>query len=580
MSKRFRALLVVLILSLAGFAIYPTFEWYFIYDDAQRELLSSSRLVLVDEAQKRAQETLQTITNSLSENPEATIDEEYSFILDVAKSNYELDGAEVPETMNVVAILNSFTSEQEAFSAVEQHYFQELDAQKSKKSRLIQLGLDLFGGVRLILSPDETSLTEQFGAAPDNAQISDAVDVAVEVLNSRIDAFGVSEPQIRKNDNNQISVEIPGDNDPDRVQTLLSGKGSLNFVLVDESGTDELILLQRDEPGWNHEVDGDPDFIDANSQVVEYITKDQYGLEQRVRWIAIYRNPEENGLLGQYIVDASTGHDPITGRPTVNFSLNNEGADIFAKLTRDNAGQSLAIVMDDRVRAYAQIRGEIPGGQGSISGFTIEESADIALVLRTAALPVKLNVESQQSIGASISEGAVQAGLRASLLAFVVVVLFMLVYYRGAGFIAGTVLVVNLLMMLAILSAFNLTLTLTSIAAIILTVGMSVDANVIVFERIKEEYAYGKSVRASIDAGFAKALWTVVDANITTFIAVLFLSQVTTGPVQGFAVTLSVGIVTSMVSALFYARLIFDFGCETLVWKKLSIAWGPRKEQT
>lgn len=577
MSKRFRFFLIVLILVLSGLAIYPTFEWYFLYDDTTREILSASRLTLRDSARMDARAALTELKELVLNDGEAPVPGEYSFLVGAAKDNYELDEKEVPDNWTAELLLESFLNEQEAFSGIERHYFQKLEGQKSKKIRIVQLGLDLFGGVRMILTPDSNSLEEQYGRVPSDEELDEAVDIAVEVLTSRIDAFGVSEPQIRKQQNRQISVEIPGDNDPERIQALLSGKGSLNFILVDEEATEEIITLQRDNPGWDYLVDGEPGFVQGDSRVSEYITKDEFGLEQRVRWIVIYRNPEENGLPGQYITDARTSQDPITGRPLVNFTLDGEGSDIFAKLTRDNAGKSLAIVMDDKVRAYAQIQGEIPGGQGSISGFNQQESNDISLVLRTAALPVKLNVENQETVGASIGAQTIQAGIRAAAVAFILVILFMLIYYRGAGFIAATVLVFNLIMLIATLSVFNLTLTLTSIAAIVLTVGMSVDANVIVFERIKEEYLIGKSVRASIDAGFKKAFWTIMDANITTFIAALFLSQVTTGPVQGFAVTLSVGIVTSIISALFYARLVFDVGCEAIGWKKLSITWKKKE---
>ncbi len=580
MSKRFRFFLVVIILALSILAIYPTFEWYFLYDENQREILSSSRLVLRDSARADARIVLDELKDIVADDESAPLPDKYSFLANSAEENYALDEREPPKPWTVKLVLESFLTEQEAFSSIERYYFDNLEKQKGKKNRIIQLGLDLFGGVRLLLRPDEESIEEQYGRSPTETELDEALDVAMEVLTSRIDAFGVSEPQIRKQRDQQISLEIPGDNDPERIQALLSGKGSLFLVLVDEEATDQLIALQRVNPGWDYLIDGTPEFVQNDSRVAEYVTKDEFGLEQRVRWIVIYRNPEENGILGEYITDARTAQDPITGRPLVSFTLDAEGADIFAKFTRDNVGKSLAIVMDDRVRAYAQIQSEIPNGQGSIQGFTQQESSDIALVLRTAALPVKLNVESQETVGASIGATAIQAGIQAVSIAFILVILFMLVYYKGAGTIAGSVLIFNLLMLIATLSVFNLTLTLTSIAAIVLTVGMSVDANVIVFERIKEEYLAGKSIRASIDAGFKKAFWTIMDANITTFIAAFFLSQVTTGPVQGFAVTLSVGIVTSMISALFYARLVFDIGCEAIGWKKLSIAWKKRVVQS
>jgi preprotein translocase subunit SecD len=242
-------------------------------------------------------------------------------------------------------------------------------------------------------------------------------------------------------------------------------------------------------------------------------------------------------------------------------------------MSRDNVGTSLAIVMDGKVRAYAQISEEIPGGQVMMQGFDLEDANDISRVLRTAALPVDLEIISLQQVGASLGEDAIQAGIQAILLGFALVIVFIILYYLGSGLVATVGLMINMFMIIAFLSAFNLTLTLTSIAGLILTVGMAVDANVIIFERIKEEFRLGKSAGASIQAGYQKAFWTIMDANLTTFIAALFLSYLGTGPVQGFAVTLAVGIVFSVFSALFVTRLLFDFGTDVLKSPKLSISW-------
>ncbi|HKJ86683.1 MAG TPA: protein translocase subunit SecD, partial [Spirochaetia bacterium] len=334
--------------------------------------------------------------------------------------------------------------------------------------------------------------------------------------------------------------------------------------------------LQQLQPGFDPESDGVPEFIPAGTTVAPYVVPDQYGILRFVRYIAIKENVDEFGLSGEHITEARVGSEPLTNQPTVNFVLDAEGANIFANLTRNNTGESMAIVLDERVRTSAVINEAITGGQVQISGFNQEEAQNIATVLRTAALPVDLDIVNQQAVGASLGADAVQAGLRAIALGFALVIVFMLVYYHGAGAVADLALILNLFFIVSILSVFNLTLTLTSIAGIILTVGMAVDANVIIFERIKEEYRLGKSPQASVKAGFEKAFWTIMDANITTFIAALFLSQLGTGPVQGFAVTLAVGIVSSMFTALFVSRLIFDFGTEVLKQSKLSLGWGVR----
>jgi preprotein translocase subunit SecD len=231
--------------------------------------------------------------------------------------------------------------------------------------------------------------------------------------------------------------------------------------------------------------------------------------------------------------------------------------------------------MDNKVKAYARIQEAIRESV-RITGFGVDEAQNLALVLRTAALPVDLEIINQQAVGASLGADAIRQGIQAILYGFILVVAFMLLYYKGAGLIADLALMLNLFFIIATLSVFNFTLTLTSIAGIVLTVGMAVDANVIIFERIKEEYRLGKSAKASIDAGFSKAFWSIMDANITTLIASIFLSQLGKGPIQGFAITLSVGIITSMFTALFVSRLIYDFFTDVVGTTKLSISWRLR----
>jgi preprotein translocase subunit SecD len=298
-------------------------------------------------------------------------------------------------------------------------------------------------------------------------------------------------------------------------------------------------------------------------------TKDAYGIDQLRGFTVI---TEQFGLSGNYIRDARVSADPITGRPVVNFFLTSEGGDIFYKFTSDNVNRTLAVVLGDKVKAQARIAEPIRDAV-RVTGFEREEADDLALVLRTGALPVPLEVINQQAIGASLGEDAIRIGLQAVTYGFALVILFMLIFYKGAGLIADLALILNLYFMVSVLSVFGFTLTLPSIAGVILTVGMAVDANVIVFERIKEEYRTGKSAKAAVKAGFQKAFWAIADSNITTFIAALALSQLGKGPVQGFAVTLSVGIVSSMFTALVVSRLIFDFATDVLRVSRLSIMW-------
>ncbi|MFP4429932.1 MAG: protein translocase subunit SecD [Spirochaetaceae bacterium] len=573
MSMRLRLLIILVLVGASVTFIYPTIRWYFFVSEDQKVLANASRSQVRDYAEGEAEEAIAELRDLALSDPEAPVPEEYSFLIEEARGNYRLEDRSLPDEWTTESVLDSFRTEREAFAALETHYRAEVEELEDLQSRIIQLGLDLNGGVNVVLEADRSSLADRLGQEPTEAQLSEAVDLALEILSNRIDRFGVTEPQIRRMDETRISIEIPGENDRERVNSFLMGKGSLNFHIVDDEATEQLIALQQENPGWNPEDDGRPDFVPVGTEIAEYVTRDEYGLDRFVRYIVIKSNIQEDGLAGEHITEAQFARDPLTNQPVVNFVLDREGADLFAGLTRDNVDSSMAIVMDGRVRAYATIEEEIPTGQVRISGFDQEEAQNIATVLRTAALPVDLVVLNQQAIGASLGEQAVDTGLRAIALGFALVILFMVIYYKGAGLVADLALILNLFFIVSILSVFNLTLTLTSIAGIILTVGMAVDANVIIFERVKEEYRLGKSPQAAIAAGFGKALWTITDANITTFIAAIFLSQLGTGPIQGFAVTLAVGIVTSMFTALFVSRLIFDFTTQVVRRSKLSISW-------
>ena len=281
---------------------------------------------------------------------------------------------------------------------------------------------------------------------------------------------------------------------------------------------------------------------------------------------------KEIALDGKHIKSADVGSD-YTGRPQVNFVLDGEGTTIFGDFTTANVNESLAIVSDDKIKSYARINEPITGGQVALSGFGIDEVENIRKVLQTAWLSVPLEVESQQVVGASLGDQAISQGVNALLYGLLSVMVFMLLWYKGAGINAVVAQVLNLYIMFSVLSAFNLTLTLPSVAGMILTIGMAVDANVIIFERIKEERLLGKSRAASIAAGFNNAFWAIMDSNITTFIAAMFLSQLGTGPIQGFAVSLSIGVVSSVFTALVVSRLMFDVGTDLMKKQGISISW-------
>ena len=574
MSKRYRFFLSLLVLVIAGIFLFPTYKWYFQIPENKKEIATGSKEQIRTYAMNKAAKELEAIKQLVKKDPASEVPADYDFLVKKAEANNKLSRQENPSKWTIGELLKGFKNEQTFYNELENYYRNEVMDMKTSSEGILQLGLDLSGGMSVLLRADMESLEERLGHAPTSEEKSAAIDRAMEILNNRIDKFGVTEPQIRRQGDDSIFIDVPGAADPERVNSFLMGKGKLNFHIVDDDATLKLRQYIDQNPGKALRPDNlqpvDSTILPPGIVVREFVQKDNYGIDRVARYIAIR---EEIGLDGSHIVNAQVGSDPITGKPVINFTLDREGADIFFKLTSANTDKTMAIVLDDRVKAGARIQEPIPSGQVRMTGFEKKEATDLALVLRTAALPVDLMVENQQSVGASLGEDSIALGIRAITLGFVLVIAFMLIYYLGAGLIADIALIMNLFLIVAVLSAFNLTLTMTSIAGLILTVGMAVDANVIIFERIKEEYRLGKSPSASVNAGFKKAFWTIMDANITTFIAAIFLSQLSTGPIQGFAYTLAVGIVCSMFTALFVSRLLFDFSLSTFGDKRLSISW-------
>lgn len=290
----------------------------------------------------------------------------------------------------------------------------------------------------------------------------------------------------------------------------------------------------------------------------------------------LYHLNREAGIQGKYITKATAtiggGETKSAGQPIVNINMNNEGSKIFSRLTGSNIGKSLAIVLDDKVYMAPSIRVKIPNGAAYIEGLEdMAEAKNIAIVLRAGALPAPVDVIEERTIGPSLGKDSIIIGTRLGLIGFLFVIGFMMIYYKRSGLLADLALVLNILFVMAILATLGATLTLPGIAGLILTVGIAVDANVLIFERIREELARGKTVRAAIDAGYSRALRTILDANITTMLTALILMQFGTGPVKGFAVTLFWGILSSMFTAIFVTRTIYNFRTERKVLKTLSI---------
>lgn len=359
------------------------------------------------------------------------------------------------------------------------------------------------------------------------------VEQSIEIVRRRVDETGTREPIIQRQGDSRILLQVPGLQDPEHLKRMLGKTAKLTFHLVDE--TVQPRSLQ--EPG-----------LPAGSKILPVEGSDA----QHQAYVAVDRRPM---LAGDMLQKAAATYEQ--GMPVVSFGFNTQGAKKFAEITTANVNKRFAIVLDNKIISAPVIREPILGGSGQISGsFSVQTANDLALLLRAGALPAPLKILEERTVGPSLGEDSIQDGKRAGILALVLVAIFMLFTYRLLGLFANIGLVVNLVMLMALLSLLQATLTLPGIAGIILTIGMAVDANVLIFERIKEELRNGKTLLSALDAGFRRAFGTIMDSNITGLLSALLLYYFGAGPVKGFAVTLSAGIVTSMFTAVLFTRML------------------------
>lgn len=377
---------------------------------------------------------------------------------------------------------------------------------------------------------------------------------ALETIRNRIDQFGVSEPDIRPQGEDRIIIQLPGIEDPTRASKLIGQTAQLEFKLVDEDHSVEKAL--RDGPPPGTEI------------LYETRTDRETGRTARIPLLLRKRVL----LTGEYVTDARVALDNQFGTPYVTLNFDSKGARIFERITEANVKKRLAIVLDDVIKTAPVINEKISGGRATITGtFTMEEARDHAIVLRAGALAAPVKILEERTVGPSLGHDSIKQGIQSILLGGLLVLVFMGIYYRMSGLIADLALLLNMLLIMAVLVLFKATLTLPGIAGIILTIGMSVDANVLIFERIREEIRLGKTPRAAVDGGFSKALWTILDAQITTLIVAIVLFQFGTSSIRGFAITLSIGIVASLFTAIFVSRIVFDYLLTGVKMKAVSV---------
>lgn len=389
------------------------------------------------------------------------------------------------------------------------------------------------------------TLVQRFALLPEEVRRikQAAIEQTLETIRNRIDQFGVTEPVIQRQGDRDILVQLPGIQDPERAKELIGRTAVLAFKLVRDVNAEPFAKGAQTLP--------------AGTQVLYEISKGPLGERRKGQPLLV----ETNTLMtGDVVSDARVRPGDLPNSRIVSLDLNARGARLFEDITSANVNRRLAIILDDTIYSAPVIKERIPGGRAVISGsFTSEEARDLSIVLRTGALPAPVSIAEERTVGPTLGADSIRSGMQSFMAGGALVIVFMLVYYRFAGLLADLALIWNVLFMLAALAMFGATLTLPGIAGIVLTLGMAVDANVLINERIREELRLGKSARAAVEAGYERALPSILDSNITTFLSGLILFQFGSGPIKGFAVTLCIGLVCSVFTAVFGTRIIWDY---------------------
>ena len=623
MSLQFRLFIIIISIIIGFYFLTPTFQWYFLYNEKDRSEATYNTLQIKNYVEEQRNSALSTLEKN------EKLPDYLKFLNNAVSKKYrEYDEKEkLKSSYSPGEILTSAREFQEieqtnfVADAIDDYYSKKIKQKNKTMQGIISLGLDLRGGVYIVARPDMDSLKEQVDIKIQeevkvkiNQQIKkeekemteeeiaaekqrltneltkkyedqygeeyaqQAIDQALITLRNRIDKFGVSEAKITKGaEQKRIIIELPGVRDRQRIGEIIETSGKLEFKRVTENSRSIIESLKEEglRRGENIvNVDGKlkpyyEEKIPAGSELL-YVTKqDKYGNE--IRDVRDSILVEKEVLIdGSDIIQAQVSQDQL-GKPAVSFEFNSGGAARWAKITKDNINKEIAIVLDGNVRSHPVVREQISAGTSQISGGNMaqEEAEVLALILREGSMDVTLEIDEEQTIGATLGADTIAKGMNAFRLGATFVIAFMLVWYLLGGAIADLAVVFNMFFLFALLSSFNFTLTLPGIAGIILTVGMAVDANVIIFERIKEEYRMGKTLQSAVQAGYEKAFWTIMDSNLTTIFGAALLSLFGTGIVKGFAVTLSWGIACSLFTVLIISRFFVELVIRVFHFKNI-----------
>ncbi len=427
---------------------------------------------------------------------------------------------------------------------------QELVRQKDPiLKKILNLGLDLRGGTHLVLEVDKEKI-------PKGVDVSDALDRAIEVIRNRVDQYGVSEALITKQGDRWISAQIPGVKDPEVAKELIGRTALLEFRLVETGVQLSKIADKIRELGLK------PNEAVLEQEVLKMVPTGYVLMPGREQSYYLVKSTAE--LTGAYLTTAKLelGRGDY-GLPHVSLEFDRDGTKIFSKVTEQNIDRQLAIVLDGVVQSAPTIKSRIPDGRAIIEGsFSIEEAKFLATILRAGALPAPVKIIEERSVGPSLGRDSVVTGLRALLIATILVLTFMVIYYKVSGIIANFALLLNIFLVIAIMSAFRATFSFPGLAGIVLMIGMGVDANILILERIKEEIRSGKTLRVAVDLGYQRALITIIDSNLTTVITTVFLFGFGTGPIKGFGITMLIGLIANIYTAVTVTKVIYEFVME------------------
>lgn len=439
------------------------------------------------------------------------------------------------------------------FPTVEWNFFmssrqrEDLIKQRDKiLKKILNLGLDLKGGTYLVLEIDKEKV-------PKDVDVTDALDRAMEVIRNRVDQYGVAEALITKQGDRWISVQIPGIKDSEVAKELIGKTALLEFRLVE---TGEVITKISDKI---RDLGLKPEEGIQNSEVLKLVPTGYVLLPGREKNFYLVKSTPE--LTGAYLTTAKLelGRGDY-GLPHVSLEFNSDGTRIFSKVTELNIDRPLAIVLDGVVQSAPTIKSRIPDGRAIIEGnFTLEEAKFLATVLRAGALPAPVKIIEERTVGPTLGKDSVVTGIRALVIASILVFLFMIIYYRVSGIIANLALILNIFLVISLMAAFRATFSFPGLAGIVLMIGMGVDANILILERIKEELRNGKTLRVAVDLGYQRALVTIIDSNLTTVITTVFLFGFGTGPIKGFGMTMLIGLTANIYTAVVVTKMIYEF---------------------